>query len=79
MADKQEDFGDRPQQLIAAFKALDRKNTGKLSVPLLMKLMTNFDDKLTAEERQEFFAEADDKGFVVYQPFVKDVIFGKVK
>ena len=76
---KEENFGDRPQALIAAFRALDQKKTGKVPVALLNKLMTNFDDKLTPEERQEFFAEADDKGFVVYESFVKDVIFGKVK
>lgn len=74
-----ETFGDRPQKLIQAFQALDRQNTGKLPMPLLAKLLAQFAPDFTAEEKQELFTEADEKGFVNYGPFVKDVIFGKIK
>lgn len=73
------EFGDRPQKLLDAFKLLDSKKTGKLPTPLVHKLLTTLDPKLTGEEWAEFESEADDGGFVHYEKFVKDVIFGKVK
>lgn len=79
MSEKQESYGDRPAKLIAAFRALDSKKSGRIPTPLVIKVLTSFDDRLTDEEKTEFLAEADDNGFVVYEKFVNDVIFGKVK
>lgn len=79
MAAKEETFGDRPEKLIAAFRSLDSKKTGKIPTKLCMKLLTSFDPRLTEEEQQEFLQEADDNGFVAYEGFVKNVIFGKVQ
>ena len=73
------EFGDRPQKLIEAFKKLDTKKTGKIPMPLATKLLTGFDVKLNQEELAEFQAEADAGGFVEYERFVKDVIFGRVE
>ena len=73
-----EDFGDRPEQLIAAFKKLDSKKTGTVPTSVVLKLLTKFDTKLTAEEKTEFEQEADDGGNIKYEPFVRNVIFGKV-
>lgn len=72
-----ENFGDRPQKLVDAFRALDSKKTGRLPTPLVARVLSSYAPDFTGEERSEFFAEADDKGFIVYEAFVKDIIFGK--
>lgn len=74
-----EDFGDRPAKLIAAFELLDSKKTGKLPTQLVMKLFNKFDVSLTAEEKREFEQEADNGGFIKYNDFVKNVVFGPIK
>lgn len=76
---EEEDFKDRPKKLIAAFQALDRKKTGKVSTKTLLALLSKFDEQLSEEEKTEFLNEADDGGFVKYEDFVKNVVFGKVK
>lgn len=75
-----ENFGDRPQKLLAAFQSLDKKGTRRVPVDLVLTLLTKFDGhQLTKEEQAEFIAEAGDRGTVLeYEPFVKNVIFGKV-
>lgn len=75
--EKQENFGDRPQKLIEAFRALDSKRTGRLPTALVSKLLALYAPDFTGEEKNEFFTEADDKGFVCYESFVKEIIFGK--
>lgn len=76
---QQEDFGDRPEKLIAAFRQLDSKKTGKIPVKLAQRLLTSFDMKLNAEELTEFSTEADDgAGNIEYEKFVRTVIFGNV-
>lgn len=74
-----EDFGNRPQKLIEAFRALDKDKSGKLPTPLMSKLLSQFAPDFIGDERQEFFTEADDKGFIQYESFVRNVIFGKIK
>lgn len=72
-----QDFGDRPKQLIAAFAALDTKKTGKVKTELVVKLLTAFELKMSADEVAEFQQEADDGGFIVYDHFVNKIIFGE--
>ena len=79
MSKSEENYGDRPAKLIAAFKALDKNGTGKVPTPSIAKLLSLYAPDMTAEEKQEFFTEADEKGFVVYEEFVKEIIFGKIK
>ncbi len=79
MADD-ENFGDRPKQLVAAFARLDRMGGKKLPMPLVEKLLTKFPDaSLTHQEMEEFKSEADSQGYFSYDEFVKNVIFGKIK
>ncbi|CUF08799.1 Hypothetical protein, putative [Bodo saltans] len=73
----QENFGDRPQKLIDAFRALDSKKSGRIPAPLVAKVLALYAPDFTGEEKTEFFTEADDKGFIAYESFVKDIIFGK--
>lgn len=78
MAD--ENFGDRPQKLVAAFARLDKLGARKLPTPMIEKLLTKFPDAcLTPEELIEFKNEADSQGYISYDEFVKKVIFGKIK
>lgn len=79
MSKDTENYGDRPAKLIAAFKALDKNGTGKVPTPSIAKLLSLYAPDMTADEKQEFFTEADEKGFVVYEEFVKEIIFGKIK
>ena len=73
------DIEDRKKRLIAAFAALDSKKTGKVPTPLVLKLVQMFNPKMTDAEKSEFETEADSGGFIVYEPFVKNVLFGKSK
>jgi Ca2+-binding EF-hand superfamily protein len=73
----EENFGDRPQRLMEAFRALDSKKTGRVPTPLVSKLLALYAPDFTTEEKNEFFTEADDKGFIVYESFVKEIVFGK--
>jgi Ca2+-binding EF-hand superfamily protein len=75
---KNENFGDRPDKLIAAFKALDSGKTGKIPTALLSKLLNAHGHDFSAEEKKELYSEADDNGFVYYEKFVRDIIFGKL-
>jgi hypothetical protein len=78
-ASGEENFGDRPQKLIAAFQQLDKKGSKKIPIEKLMQLLTKFDTRLTAEEQNELLAEIGDRsGTLEYEPFVKNVVFGKV-
>jgi hypothetical protein len=76
-----ENFGDRPAKLIAAFSRLDRVGARKLPMGLVEKLLTKFPDaSLTSQEMEEFKSEAGaDQGYLSYEEFVKNVIFGKIK
>ncbi len=71
------DFEQRKTKLIAAFAALDSKRTGKVATSVVLKLVQAFDVKMTDAERSEFEQEADSGGVIEYEPFVKNVIFGK--
>jgi Ca2+-binding EF-hand superfamily protein len=72
-----ENFGDRPQKLIEAFRALDSKKSGRIPTPLVAKVLALYAPDFSGEEKSEFFTEADDKGFIAYESFVKDIMFGK--
>lgn len=75
-----ENFGDRPKKLIEAFARLDKLGARKLPMPMIEKLLTKFPDaSLTPEEMNEFKAEAESQGYMSYDEFVKNVIFGKIK
>jgi Ca2+-binding EF-hand superfamily protein len=82
---QQEDFKDRPAKLIAAFRTLDSKKTGKMPTALFRSLVEKFgpmaggDLALTSQELEELIAEADSGGVIEYERFVKDVVFGPVK
>ena len=80
MSTELENFGDRPQKLIACFERLDKLGARKLPMPLMEKLLTKFPDfALTTQEMEELRAEADTQGYMCYDDFVKKVIFGKIK
>jgi Ca2+-binding EF-hand superfamily protein len=70
---------ERKTKLIAAFAALDSKKTGKVPTKLVLGLVQKFDPKMTDQEKSEFEQEADQNGFIEYDSFVKNVIFGKAK
>jgi len=75
-----ENFGDRPKKLIEAFARLDKFGARKLPMSMVEKLLTKFPDAaLTPDEMVEFKAEADSQGYMSYDEFVKNVIFGKIK
>jgi Ca2+-binding EF-hand superfamily protein len=71
------DIEQRQKTLIAAFAALDSKKTGRVSTPLVLQLVQRFDPRLSDAERSELEQEADQGGFIEYERFVKDVMFGK--
>jgi Ca2+-binding EF-hand superfamily protein len=70
---------ERKTALIAAFRALDSKKTGKVRTALVLQLVQRFDPNMTDGERTEFEQEADSGGVIEYERFVKDVLFGKSK
>jgi Ca2+-binding EF-hand superfamily protein len=70
---------ERKTKLLAAFAALDSKKTGKVPTKLVLGLVQKFDPKMTDQEKSEFEQEADQNGFIEYDSFVKNVIFGKAK
>ena len=65
----------REQALIAAFRAFDVDGSGKVPTAALVAILKGIGNKLTAEEVKEFTADADQDGFVEYEPYVKSVIF----
>ena len=64
---------DTQSELISAFNAFDKDNTGEISVDQLGLVMSNLGDKLTNDEIQEMLREADldGNGSIDREEFVK--------
>ena len=70
---------DTEEDLIEAFKTFDKDGSGVISANKLKHIMVVFGGKLTEEEVDEMFKEADiDKdGFINYHEFVKTMMNNK--
>ena len=61
------------KELLAAFQAFDKENTGCISLSLLRTIMMELQDNMTKEEFDDIVCEADplDEGKVNYETFIK--------
>ena len=64
---------DSEKEILDAFKALDKDDSGTISAAELRDIMSSQGEKFTEEEAEEIFREADTDGDgqINYEEFVK--------
>lgn len=74
-----EDFQDRPQKLVEAFRRLDTDRTGTIDMAMLQKLLSNYAPTFSAAERNELMTELQSfvagDGKIMYEKFVRELLF----
>uniref|UniRef100_A0A8D8TV76 Calmodulin n=2 Tax=Cacopsylla melanoneura TaxID=428564 RepID=A0A8D8TV76_9HEMI len=66
-------FEEPTEELLEAFQVFDKKNLGYISIHEMRHILTNYGEKLSEPEIDEFLAVADEMktGYVKYVEFVK--------
>lgn len=67
------------ERMIDAFRLFDPSHTGKVPAESMRHILTTFGKPFNKEEMDEFLADGaggSDEGYIVYEPFVRNVVFG---